>query len=159
MPSLEDTGFSNVFDISPDGSVLLMNTARGTSRDGPFWTVPVLGGTPRRLGSLEGHAGAWSPDRKGVAYGKGNQIFLAKSDGSEPRQLLMTAGTASDLRWSPDGSILRFTVNDPQTNNRSIWPCFPVGKAHPTNAAATGRPTEGISCSRRCATERQTFVP
>jgi len=119
--SLEDTGFSNVFDISPDGSVLLMNTARGTSRDGPLWTVPVLGGTPRRLGSLEGHAGAWSPDRKRVAYGKGNQIFLAKSDGSEPRQLLMTAGTASDLRWSPDGSILRFTVNDPQTNNRSIW--------------------------------------
>ena len=70
--SLEDTGFSNVFDISPDGSALLMNTARGTSRDGPLWTVPVLGGTPRRLGNLEGHAGAWSPDRKSIAYGKGN---------------------------------------------------------------------------------------
>ena len=40
--SLEDTGFSNVFDISPDGSALLMNTARGTSLDGPLWTVPVL---------------------------------------------------------------------------------------------------------------------
>src|SRR5437016_4446666 len=60
--SLEDTGFSNVFDISPDGSVLLMSTALGTSGDGPLWTVPVLGGTPRRLGNLEGHGGAWSPD-------------------------------------------------------------------------------------------------
>jgi eukaryotic-like serine/threonine-protein kinase len=119
--SLADTGFSNVFDISPDGSVLLMNTARGTSRDGPLWTVPVLGGTPRRLGNLEGHAGAWSPDRKRIAYCKGNEVFLAKSDGSEPRRLLITAGTASDLRWSPDGSILRFTVSDPKTNNRSIW--------------------------------------
>jgi len=119
--SLEDTGFSNVFDISPDGSVLLMNTARGTSRDGPLWTVPVLGGSPRRLGKLEGHAGAWSPDGKSIAYSRGNEIFLAKSDGSEPRRLLITAGTASDLRWSPDGSLLRFTVSDPKTNNRSIW--------------------------------------
>ena len=119
--SLEDTGFSNVFDIAPDGPALLMNTARGTVLDGPLWAVPVLGGAPRRLGNLEGHAGAWSPDRKRIAYSKGNGIFLAKSDGSEPRRLLITAGTASDLRWSPDGSLLRFTVSDPKTNNRSIW--------------------------------------
>jgi len=119
--SLEDTGFSNVFDISPDGSMLLMNTARGTSLDGPLWAVPVLGGTPRRLGNLEGHAGAWSPDRKIIAYAKANEIFLANSDASKPRRLLVAAGTPSDLRWSPDGSILRFTVNDPRTNARSIW--------------------------------------
>ncbi len=119
--SLEDTGFSNVFDISPDGSALLMNTAQGTSLDGPLWSVPVLGGSPRRLGSLEGHAGAWSPDGQRMAYCKGNEIFLANSDGSEPRRLLLAAGTSSDLRWSPDGSILRFTLNDPKTNNRSIW--------------------------------------
>jgi serine/threonine protein kinase/dipeptidyl aminopeptidase/acylaminoacyl peptidase len=119
--SLEDTGFSNVFDISPDGSALLMNTARGTSLDGPLWSVPVLGGSPRRLGNLEGHAGAWSPDGKRVAYCKGNEIFLAKSDGGEPHQLLIAGGTASDIRWSPDGSNLRFTVNDPKTNYRSIW--------------------------------------
>ncbi len=119
--SLEDTGFSNVLDISPDGSALFMNTARGTSLDGPLWSVPVLGGSPRRLGNLEGHAGAWSPDGKQIAYCKGNDIFIAKSDGGDPRQLLSAGGTASDIRWSPDGSILRFTVNDPKTNNRSIW--------------------------------------
>jgi Tol biopolymer transport system component len=119
--SLEDTGFSNVFDIAPDGPALLMNTARGTVLDGPLWTVPVLGGTPRRLGNLEGHAGAWSPDRQKIAYSKGNEIFLAKSDGSEPHRILTTDGTTNDIRWSPDGSILRFTLNDPHTNNRSIW--------------------------------------
>jgi serine/threonine protein kinase len=126
--SLEDTGFSNVFDISPDGSVLLMNTARGTSLDGPLWSVPVLGGSPRRLGNLEGHAGAWSPDGKQIAYCKGNEIFLAKSDGGEAHQLLPAAGTASDIRWSPDGSILRFTLNDPKTNNRSIWQASAEGR-------------------------------
>jgi serine/threonine protein kinase len=141
--SLEDTGFSNVFDISPDGSELLMNTARGTSLDGPLWTVPVLGGTPRRLGNLEGHAGACSPDGKGIAYAKGNEIFLANSNASEPRRLLTTAGTPSYLRWSPDGSILRFTVSDPQTNGRSIWQASADGaNPHPLLARWNDPPNE-----------------
>ena len=119
--ALEDTGFANVFHISPDLSMLLMNTAVGSALDGPLWAVPVLGGTPRRLGTLEGHCGAWSPDSAKIAYCKGNDIFLANKDGGEERRLLTTAGTPSYLRWSPDGSILRFTVNDPQTNVRLIW--------------------------------------
>jgi eukaryotic-like serine/threonine-protein kinase len=119
--SLEYTGFANVFDISADGSALLMNTAHGTALDGPFWTVPVVGGSPRRLGSLEGHAGAWSPDGEKIAVAKGDEIFLVHRDGSHPRLLLTTSGTASEIRWSPDGSILRFTLNDPTTNSRSIW--------------------------------------
>jgi serine/threonine protein kinase/Tol biopolymer transport system component len=119
--SLEDTGFANVFDISPDLSMLLMNTAHGTSLDGPLWAVPVLGGTPRRLGNLVAHGGAWSPDRKSIAYCLGSDIFLANSDASNPRRLLTIAGTPTDLRWSPDSSTLRFTVSDPQTNLRSIW--------------------------------------
>src|SRR6266403_3151854 len=119
--SLEGTGFANTFDISPDGALLLMNTARGTSLDGPLWSVPVVGGSPRRLGNLGGHSAAWSPDGTKLVFGKGNEIFLAKSDGGDAQRLLTTAGTASDLRWSRDGSILRFTVNDPHTNNRSIW--------------------------------------
>ena len=141
--SLEDTGFSNVFDISSDGSVLLMNTARGTSLDGPLWSVPVLGGSPRRLGNLEGHAGAWSPDSKQIAYGIGNEIFVAKTDGADPHQLLPVGGTASDIRWSPDGSILRFTVNDPKTNNRSIWQASADGgNLHPLLPGWSDAPNE-----------------
>ena len=119
--ALEDTGFANVFHISPDLSMLLMNTALGTALDGPLWAVPVLGGTPRRLGGLEGHCGAWSPDGKRIAYCKGNDVFLANNDGGESHRLFTTSGTPSYLRWSPDGSILRFTVSDPRTNVRSIW--------------------------------------
>jgi len=154
--SLEDTGFSNVFDISPDGSVLLMSTALGTSGDGPLWSVPVLGGTPRRLGNLEGHGGAWSPDRKSIAYCKGNEIFLAKSDGSEPRRLLITAGRASDLRWSPDGSILRFTVSDPKTNYRSIWQASADGgNLHPVLPGWSDAPNE---CCGNWAPDGRYFV-
>ncbi len=56
-----------------------------------------------------------------MAYARGNEIFLAKSDASEPRRLLTTAGISNDLRWSPNGTILRFTVNDARTNFRSLW--------------------------------------
>ncbi len=54
-------------------------------------------------------------------FAKGMRFSLAKSDGGNPRRLLPAGGTAGDIRWSPDGSILRFTVNDPKTNNRAIW--------------------------------------
>jgi Tol biopolymer transport system component len=141
--SLEDTGFANVFDISPDLSTLLMNTARGTALDGPLWAVPVLGGTPRRLGNLQGHGGAWSPNRKSIAFCKGHEIFLANSDAGDPRKLLTTPGTPSDVRWSPDGSILRFTVSDPQTNLRSIWQASSNGaNLHPVLLGWNSTPNE-----------------
>jgi serine/threonine protein kinase/Tol biopolymer transport system component len=141
--SLEDTGFSNVFAISPDNSALLMNTARGTTLDGPLWSVPVLGGSPRRLGSLQGHAGAWSPDGNKLAFCKGNEIFLANSDGSDPHRLLATSGTCSELRWSPDGSNLRFTVNDPKTNNHALWQSSADGgNVHPLLPGWSSTPNE-----------------
>jgi Tol biopolymer transport system component/DNA-binding winged helix-turn-helix (wHTH) protein len=119
--SLVDASFLNLFDISADGSELLLATFPGTLYEGPLWTFPVLGGSPRRIGNLEVHSAAWSPDGQRIAYSKGNEIFLAMSDGSEPRRLLMAAGRAGDLRWSPEGTILRFTVIQPRTGHRSIW--------------------------------------
>jgi serine/threonine protein kinase len=154
--SLEDTGFANVFDISPDGSSLLMNTARGTSLDGALWSVPVVGGSPRRLASLEGHAAAWSPGGQQIAFCKGNEIFLARNDGREAHQLLAAAGTASDIRWSPDGSSLRFTVNDPKTNNRSIWQASVDGSnLHPLLSGWSDAPNE---CCGKWTPDGEYFV-
>lgn len=154
--SLEDTGFANTFDISPDGSLLLMNTARGTSLDGPLWSVPVVGGSPRRLGDLDGHSAAWSPDGTKLVFGKGNEIYLAKSAGGEPQRLLITAGTASDLRWSRDGSILRFTVNDPRTNDRSIWQASVDGSN--LHALLPGWNTTPNECCGNWTTDGKYFV-
>ncbi|MGD0008002.1 MAG: protein kinase [Terriglobia bacterium] len=141
---LGDLGWRYLYDISPDGSELLLPTFLNESTpEAPLWTLSVLGGAPRRLGNLEGHSAAWSPDGKRIAYSNGNEIFLAKSDGSEPRRLLITAGTSGDLRWSPDGTILRFTVNDPQTNNRSLWQASTDGShLHPLLPGWNNPPNE-----------------
>jgi serine/threonine protein kinase/Tol biopolymer transport system component len=141
---LGDLGWRYLYDISPDGSQLLLPTFLNESTpEAPLWTLSVLGGAPRRLGNLEGHSAAWSPDGKRIAYSKGNEIFLAKSDGSESRRLLITAGTSGDLRWSPDGTILRFTLNDPQTNNRSLWQASTDGSnLHPLLPGWNNPPNE-----------------
>jgi Tol biopolymer transport system component/Ser/Thr protein kinase RdoA (MazF antagonist) len=144
--ALQNFGPVNLADISPDGSELLLNTAHGTVLDGPLSTVPVMGGSPRRLGNVEGHGAAWSPDGKRMAFAKGNEIFLANSDLSEPRRLLTTAGISSDLRWSPNGTILRFTVNDPKTNYRSLWQASTDGSnLHPL-LPGWNKPTPNECC-------------
>src|SRR5208283_1066810 len=40
--------------VSPDGATLLVADVPGTAQNGPLWAVPVLGGSPRRLGEAVG---------------------------------------------------------------------------------------------------------
>jgi serine/threonine protein kinase/Tol biopolymer transport system component len=112
-----------VADISPDGAELLVVDAQGNPDTGPLWSLPVLGGSPRRLGDIVGIDGTWSPDGKMLAYCNGNELSLAKADGTEPRKLVTMKD--SDLiyhaSWSPDGRHLRFDVQNPADGSRFLW--------------------------------------
>src|SRR5262249_7402508 len=50
---------ARVMDISPSRSELLVDSGLELSFEGPLWIVPVLGGAPRRVGGVMGHAAAW----------------------------------------------------------------------------------------------------
>jgi serine/threonine protein kinase/Tol biopolymer transport system component len=117
-----------ILGVSPDGSSLLVSDEPGTAFDGPFWALPVLGGLPRRLGDAMGHAGAWSPDGHRLVFAKGNELFLAKSDGTESQSLATTPGWPSALHWSPDGSVIRFTLKDQKTGATALWEISSNGK-------------------------------
>jgi eukaryotic-like serine/threonine-protein kinase len=117
-----------ILGVSPDGNSLLISDQPGTAFDGPLWALPVLGGMPRRLGDAMGHAGAWSPDRSRLVYAKGTELFLAKGDGTESQSLAAMSGWPANLRWSPDGSALRFTLKDQKTNATALWEISPAGK-------------------------------
>jgi Tol biopolymer transport system component len=108
-------------DISPNRAELLGGSSGGSASEGPFWLVPTLSGMPRRLGDLVGWSGTWSPDGQKVLYTKGGGLFLARSDGSESRRLVSVAGVPSWPRWSPDGTLLRFSLADTKTNSTSLW--------------------------------------
>jgi len=107
--------------VSPDGATLLVTDEAGTAINGPLWAVPVLGGSPRRLGEAVGQAAAWSPDGQLMVYADGNDLFLAKSDGAEPHKLVSVPDRAFSPAWSPDGSVIRFSVGSRATAQSSLW--------------------------------------
>ncbi|HEV2493695.1 MAG TPA: protein kinase [Terriglobia bacterium] len=107
--------------ISADRSQLLVGGFVGSEQEMPLWVLPVPGGVPHRLGNLEGHDAAWSPDGDQVVYARGSDLYLAKDDGTPLSKLTTVAGTPWWPRWSPDGSRIRFSVADPKTNSTSLW--------------------------------------
>ncbi len=107
-------------DISPNGSDLLIGQF-DSPRDVPIYILPLPAGLPRRVGDILAHDASWSPDGEQIVYAHDNELHLAKRDGSESRRLVTLAGPASWPRWSPDGKVLRFTVEDLKTSSQSLW--------------------------------------
>jgi Tol biopolymer transport system component len=68
-----------------------------------------------------GHAGAWSPDGRKLAFAKGSDLYLANADGTDARKLVTVSGIPADLRFSPDGAHLRLTVSNPEGNSSALW--------------------------------------
>lgn len=80
-----------------------LSKAEGVEQD--VFAVLVSGGGPRLMG--KGSAPAIAPDNQTVAFASGGQIWTASIDGAKKAaQLLHARGTASELRWSPDGQRL-----------------------------------------------------
>ncbi len=99
-------------DLSPSGAELLVVDGRGAPPRGPIWSLPVLGGSPRRLADASGETAAWSPDGKMLAYSNLSDLFVAKADGTESRRLLNVKGDIKNVTWSPDASHLRFDTTE-----------------------------------------------
>src|SRR5450755_3609372 len=104
-------------DISSSRSELLA----GGWQEAPLWVMSLPGGTARRLGNLFVTDAAWSPDGLAIAYGKLQGLYIAKADGSESRKLATIHRLAVRPRWSPDGSVLRFTQINTDYRSGSLW--------------------------------------
>jgi Tol biopolymer transport system component len=124
---------SGVVDVSPDRTELLL--CRAVELDSvtacELWAAPLLGGSARRLGDLvaQGGAAAWSPNGQQVVYARNGELHIARRDGTEIRKLATIPVTPFWVRWSPDGSRVRFSV-DPGTgpDDTSLWEAGIDGK-------------------------------
>jgi len=117
------TPFANVMvgGITPNGSALVVVPFQGTGNGRETWSLPLPSGPPRRIGDLRADSVAWSPDGNQVVLSQGPDIYVAKSDFSEPRKLVTAENPVYALRFSPDGGRLRFSVVDPRNASSSIW--------------------------------------
>jgi Tol biopolymer transport system component len=138
------TPFTNiaVSNISRDHSHLLAANFAGTESESQLWTLPIAAGTPRELSDLVGHSGVWSPDGSQLALAKGSNIYIANADGTNARKLVTISDAAHWIRFSPDGSRLRFT-RGLQGTSSSIWEVRVDGTDfHPVLKGLNGPPSE-----------------
>jgi serine/threonine protein kinase len=123
-------GASAIVDISPSSSELLVtNYSDNPDTNFTLWAVPVLGGSPRRLGNVRSVFASWSPDAKKLLFAQGSDLYLANYDGTNPQKLVTVPGIPGWVesyisgwpRWSPDAKRIRFSLQDPQTLSFAIW--------------------------------------
>jgi Tol biopolymer transport system component/predicted Ser/Thr protein kinase len=113
--------FGALCDISPDRSALLVKGQSFAYEGGPLWILPIPAGSPRRVGNLIALDAAWSPDPKRIAYSLGNELYVANSDGADSRKVATLSGLVYRIKWSPDGTSLRFMLDDRNTRELTFW--------------------------------------
>ncbi|HXM41212.1 MAG TPA: winged helix-turn-helix domain-containing protein [Bryobacteraceae bacterium] len=125
LPLEQPLSNPDILDISPDRSNLLISSGAGAGAQAerPLWVVPTVGGSPRRVGDVAGHAGAWSRDGNRIAFARGSALFQVSSDGTDSRKLLDTTGIPYSIRWAPPNraDVLRFSMLGPGLGPRTLW--------------------------------------
>ncbi len=107
-------------DLSPDGTSFLSIEGTGFPTTGPMWSLPVLGGSSRRLGDATGHVAAWSLDGKQLAYAKGTEVFFANADGSNARKIATMKNIVSGVAVSPDDSEVEVETEEISQSGTSV---------------------------------------
>jgi Tol biopolymer transport system component/DNA-binding winged helix-turn-helix (wHTH) protein len=106
--------------ISPDGSKLLVRSHLSNESEQPLWIVPVGGGSAQRVANLLAHDATFMPDGKDILYASGDQLMIEHVGDGTSELFARLNGRAFWLRWSPDGTRLRFTLYDPITHTKSL---------------------------------------
>ena len=107
-------------DISADGAEMLL--AQGQTEITDRWPVfvgPTVGGRPRRLPNIAAVAARWSPKGDEIAYTAGEELCVARQDGSDVRLLAKEGNAILSPAWSADGRSIRFTVD--LSHSTTLW--------------------------------------
>jgi eukaryotic-like serine/threonine-protein kinase len=114
-------GLPQLLDFRPDRSEMLAIDLVNTPAPGPLWTISLPAGAARRIGDIRATDASWSPNGSEIVYVTGPDLFRANRDGTNIRLLVHLPGLGWRPRWSPDGTVLRLTVEDNLSALSSLW--------------------------------------
>jgi DNA-binding winged helix-turn-helix (wHTH) protein/Tol biopolymer transport system component len=108
-------------DLSPDASEMLLRKISTDADSDTIWIMSSVGGPIHRVGDVHVSAAAYTADGRSVTFGDGDTVYLCDKEGRNIRKMFSAGGDVLRLRWSPQGNILRFIVNDPSRHTSSLW--------------------------------------
>jgi len=97
---------------SPDGKTIVFEGYYGHNRD--IYTIPVTGGSPKRLTfhRKADFAPSWSPDGRKIVFSSNRsgtvELWVIDANGGEPKQLTHGGGAEQNAVYSPDGKWIAF---------------------------------------------------
>jgi eukaryotic-like serine/threonine-protein kinase len=100
---------AQVAGLTHEGSALLTLVGGFVEFSSALWTIPLPTGEPRRLGSIEAQDADFFPDGR-IIFARGNDLYVAAKDGSNPRKLVSVDGTPFSPSVSPDGQRFAFSI-------------------------------------------------
>jgi serine/threonine protein kinase len=113
-----------MLDISPDASEMLalktdLNDETGR---GSIWSVPVLGGYPKRVGAQIALNAHWSPDGRSIVYADLNSVYVSDREGGSLKKIWDAPGVVDVPYFSPDSRRIRVTVfGSGAVSSSKIW--------------------------------------
>ena len=122
-------------DLSPDGSSFLVIDGKGYPPTGPLWSLPVMGGSPRRLGDATGNVAEWSRDGQYLAYARGGEVFFGNADGSSHRKIAGMKNFVSGIAIAPDDAEVRVETEEISQSGTSVI----AGERTISNVSVTGK--------------------
>jgi eukaryotic-like serine/threonine-protein kinase len=120
-PLRATTSGMTMLDVSPDGSELLAfkPSLNDENFRGTLWSVPVLGGSPKKLGEEMVTDARWCSDGHSLITVYLRSVFITGPDGASPKKIWEGPGNAAEPSFSPDGRRIRLSV---VTNSHSkLW--------------------------------------
>jgi len=113
-----------MMDISPDASEMLALKQDINDESGRGWlySVPVLGGVPRKLVDQTVSSARWSPDGHAIAMASLGILLLSDGDGTNVRKIWTAPGGLGVPHFSRDSRRIRVSVHDDQNRVADrIW--------------------------------------
>jgi Tol biopolymer transport system component/DNA-binding winged helix-turn-helix (wHTH) protein len=148
IPKVLDASDDGLYlaDVSRDGGKLLVLTPDRKKQSARLRVMDLASGSIRDVAEAFSGDASWTPDGS-IVYTGDQDVYEMDGDGSHSRKLFSAPGPVDGIRFSPNGSKIRFTVGSKVNSDHTLWEARADGSnAHQILTELTG--TQELCCGR-----------